>query len=101
MRARKLANIEHDKKLVSLLVEKCLDMIESCKTKEQMENCIVYIKDAKNFIYAQEHLEEYTKYKLWRCRRINKDNRHEKFISQVNNLFSMILERAILKMKEL
>lgn len=95
MKLRELAFIEHDMERVHRLCDKCLKVLNSCTTKEQIESANNYIISAYNYILKNEHHDEYyvnskvlTNIRLFLMSSINKASTHREFFGFVNGCFS-------------
>lgn len=99
MKLRELAFIEHDMERVHRLCYKCLKVLNSCTTKEQIESTNNYITLAYNYILKNEHHDEYyvnskvlTNIRLFLMSLINKASTHREFFGFVNECFSELWE---------
>lgn len=97
MKAKELAVIQHDKNFAEELIGKCLKNIESCKSYEQTQFCLKYVKAAKEYLCEREHIKEYTRWKLFVLRYFIKDRSHEEFINWFETAFADLYKKAISK----
>lgn len=95
MKLKELAFVEHDMERIHRLYDKCLKVLNSCTTKEQVESANNYIMLAYNYISKNEHRDKYyvnnkllTSIRLFLMDLINKANTHREFFGFVNGCFS-------------
>lgn len=95
MKLKELAFVKHDMEGVHRLCDKCLRVLNSCTTKEQVESANNYIMLTYNYILKNEHYDEYyanskvlTNIRLFLMGLINKAGTHREFFGFVNECFS-------------